>query len=429
MKLHFCVIVSLSCLLGEAGAQDQAAVAVSPITKQTVSAGQSFVGAVAPSRHSVVGSAVDGRVVELFVNDGDPVAMEAGSDAEPSVGQPIAQLRIGTISIQVAAARAELALREQELVEAEAGSRPEEIEQAEARLQAAAAHAKFARTRFERVRSLRAVNTSTQEEYEEAQSVYLAAEQMQVEAKAALALAVKGPRQEKIEQARARMLMAQEAVNQLEDVKKKYTIRAPFSGFVTVKHTEIGAWVSQGDPVADVVQLDPIEIRVAVPETYITNVRLGSDAQVRLEATPEEVIVGKINRIVPLAERRSRTFPVVIRLKNPQQNGEYLLKAGMLAQVTIGVGTEQTALMVPKDALVLNGRAQSIVLIEKDNGSQQDVARVVPVELGVAFGSRIQVIDRTGRLKEGMLVASRGNERLRDQQPVEVVPFERVSTP
>jgi HlyD family secretion protein len=429
MKLQLCVIVSLSCLVGEVWAQDNAAVAVSPITKHTVSAGQSFVGAVAPSRHSVVGSAVDGRVIEVFVNDGDPVTIRPGEDAASSVGQPIAQLRIGTISIEIAAARAELALREQEFAEAEAGSRPEEIAQAEARLRASIALMKFAGTRFERVKSLRIAKSSSQEEFEEAQSLFLAAEQRQIEAKAGHQLAVKGPRREKIEQARASMLIAQEAVNHMEDVRKKYTIRAPFNGYVTVKHAEIGDWVSRGDPVAEIVQLDPIEIRVAVPETYISNVHVGNDAQVRLESTAESVIVGKITRIVPLADRRSRTFPVIIRLANPQHDGEHLLKAGMLAQVTIGVGREQVALMVPKDALVLNGRSASIVVIEKDNATNQTVARVVAVELGVASGSRIQVVDPTNSIREGQSIAFRGNERLRDKQPVKIVPFERISLP
>ena len=216
------------------------------------------------------------------------------------------------------------------------------------------------------------------------------------------------------------MLVAQETVNRLEDVRKKYTIRAPFNGYVTVKHTEVGAWVSRGDPVAEIVQLDPIEIRVAVPETYITHVRIGNDAQVRLESAAEAVIIGKVTRIVPLADRRSRTFPVIIRLANPQQEGQHLLKAGMLAHVTIGVGKEQTALMVSKDSLVLNGRSTSIVVVD-EGGANQGVARVVAVNLGVAIGSRIQVIDPTNSLREGQSVVTRGNERLRDKQPVEIV--------
>ena len=436
MKIQLYVIVSLSCLVGEVWAQRHpsvpkraATVAVSPVTKQTVLAGQSFVGSVAPSKRSVVGSAVDGRVIEVFVEEGDAVAIRLDDDATSNGGQPIAQLRTGTIAIEIAVARAELALREQELAESEAGSRPEEIEQAEARLRAAIAVMKFASTRFERVKALRATSTSSLEQLEESQSLFLAAEQRQIEAKAGYQLALKGPRREVVEQTLARMQAALEAVNRLEDMRKKYTIRAPFNGYVTVKYTEVGAWVSRGDPVAEIVQLDPIEIRVAVPETYIANVHIGNDVQVRLESTAEAVIVGKITRIVPLADPRSRTFPVIIRLSNPQKDGEHLMKAGMLARVTIGVGQKQSVLTVPKDALVLNGTSSSVVVIDYDPDTNQATARVVAVNLGVAIGSSIQVVDPTDSLREGQSIVTRGNERLRDKQTVTIVEFEQTTTP
>lgn len=434
MKIQLLAIVSLSCLAGEVWAQPErdpnlAAIAVGPILKQTVLAGQTFVGAVAPSRQSVVGSAVDGRVIEMLVEEGDPVTFEPNDDPMSSVGQPIAQLRTGTVAIEIAAARAELSLREQEFAEAQAGSRPEEIEQASARLKAAEAIMEFSRTRFERVKALRIASTSSQEEFEEAQSAFLAAQQRQIEARSGYELAVKGPRLEVIEQARARREAAQEAVNLLEDIRKKYTIRAPFNGYVTIKHTEIGAWLSRGDPVAEIVQLDPIEIRVAVPETYITNVHVGNDVQVRLEASGETVIVGQVTRIVPLADRRSRTFPVIVRLPNPKREGEHLLKAGMLAQVTIGVGKEQNALTVPKDALVLDARSTKIVVIEEDPATNQSVTRVVPVDLGVAIGSRIQVVDPADSIQAGQFVATRGNERLRDKQFVAVVKPDEAENP
>jgi len=436
MKIQLCVIVSFSCLVGEVWAEvDQdtpipaTVVVVSPITRQTILAGQSFVGTLVPSKRSVVGSAVDGRVIEVFVEEGNAVTIKRDDEATSIIGQPIVQLRTTTISIEIAAARADLALREQELAEAETGSRPEEIAQAQARMKAAVAVKKFASSRFERVKTLRATSTASQEEFEEMQSLFMAAEQRQIEAQAGYQLAAKGPRREVIEQARARMRIASEEVNRLEDMRKKYTIRAPFKGFVTVKHTEVGAWVSRGDPVVEIVQLDPIDIRVAVPETYIANVHVGNDAQVRLESAAETVIVGKVTRIVPLADRRSRTFPVIIRLDNPAIDGNHLMKAGMLAHVTIGVGRKQNALTVPKDALVLDGKSCSIMVIEKDSETNQTIARAVTVKLGVAIGSSIQVVDPTESLREGQSVVTRGNERLRDQQPVKIVDFERTTSP
>jgi multidrug efflux pump subunit AcrA (membrane-fusion protein) len=125
---------------------------------------------------------------------------------------------------------------------------------------------------------------------------------------------------------------------------------------------------------------------------------------------------------VPQADERSRTFPVIVRLTNPEERGEHLLKAGMLARVILGVGQQQVALMVPKDALVLNGPLSSVVVADGGSANLPSTARVVPVELGIAEDDLIQIIDRMGTLKPGQSVVVRGNERLRTGQPIQVVP-------
>ncbi len=435
MKIFGSAIVMLFGLFGEVWAQTSAeveavSVAVVPIALREVAAGQSFIGTVTASKKSLIGSAVDGRVVEMLVDDGDPVTVVPTGDPPRPVGQPIAQLLTETISIEIAAARAQHQLRQQELAELEAGSRPEEIEQAKARLAAAKALNDYAQSRHQRLKTLyEQARSTSREDFEEAMSAALAAEQNRLAAQAAYDLAVKGPRSEQIEQARARLAAAQEEVNRLQDMMKKYTVRAPFEGFVIAKHTEVGAWLSRGDPVAEVVQLDPIEVRVSIPEAYIPHVRMGAEVRVRLEASPDDVIVGQVARIVPQADLRSRTFPVIVRLPNPRQEGEYLMKAGMLAAVTLGVGRPVAATLVPKDALVLDGRDTSIVVVDSDPRTKQPVARVVPVQLGVAEGSLIQVFDASGSLRDKQQVVVRGNERLRSGQPLQIVQFSRAGAP
>jgi len=423
MRLFLPLPLCVACLMSTASAQSSpqaARVVVAKVLKRSVSAGQTFVGAVTPSRESVVGSAVGGRVEELFVNDGDEVMMVEEGDPPRLVGQPIAQLLTETISIQIVAARALLELRKQELAELEAGSRPEEITQARARLAGAKALMHYASSRLGRVKSLYDQNKSaSQEEFEEALSASLAAEQNYLAAQASHELSIQGPRQEQIAQARARLVAAQQEVRRLEDQKAKHTIRARFQGFVVAKHTEIGSWISGGDPVAEIVQLDPIEIRVSVPENYIAHVKIGATVRVRLEARSETIIVSQVSRIVPKADSRSRTFPVVVRLPNPKIDGSHLFKAGMLAHVTLGVGREEAAILVPKDALVLDRGNTTIFVV--DEKTSEPTATEVSVQLGVASDSLIQVFDRAKTLRAGMLVVVRGNERLRPNQKIEVV--------
>jgi RND family efflux transporter MFP subunit len=399
--------------------QPPATVIVAPVIQREVAAGQRFVAVVVPSQRSVIGSAVDGRIVELFVNDGDPVGLLGSDDDDASRGQPIAQLLTETIAIEIKAAQASMELRKQELAELEAGSRPEEIAQTQARLGATKAVRDFAKSRLSRTKALfDQTETASLEEYEQALSASLAADENYAAAKAAHDLAVAGPRAEEIEQARAQLSKATEEAKRLESMKAKYTIRTRFEGYVVAKHTEVGAWVSRGDPVAEVIALDPIEVDVTVPERYITHVRLGATVNLQIDALSDRAFTGTIARIVPQADLRSRTFPVKIRLANPRTNDGHLLKAGMSAQVTLAVGPPVQALLVPKDSLVLGGAKPVVMAVVKDEDGDQTTVRPVPVTLGIAEGSLIQV---TGDLAENQQVVVVGNERVRPGQSIKPV--------
>lgn len=412
--------LALMCVpVAQAQPPNAATVIVAPVVQREVSAGQTFIGAVVPSRRSVIGSAVDGRVVELAVNDGDPVKMLAGDGQQPPRGQPIAQLLTETIEIEIEAAHAESELRKQELAELIAGSRPEEIAQSKARLGATQALMKFANSRLVRTKALfDEAETASLEEYESALSASLAAEQNHAAAKAAHDLTIAGPRKEQIAQARARLSIAEQQVKQLESRKAKYTIRTRFEGYVVAKHTEIGAWVSRGDPVAEVIALDPIEIDVTVPGRYITHVRLGAAVNVQVDALQQQPFVGTVARIVPEADLRSRTFPVKIRLANPKTDDGHQLKAGMLARATVAIGPSINALLVPKDSLVLGGPTPVVMAIVVDEEKKLTTVRPVPVTLGIAEGSLIQVI---GDLTAKQQVVVVGNERVRPGSPVKPV--------
>ncbi|MCH5375265.1 MAG: efflux RND transporter periplasmic adaptor subunit, partial [Planctomycetes bacterium] len=360
----------------------------------------------------------------------------------------------------VAAAKAELDLRESELTELETGSRPEEIMQAEAARDRARALAEYADARLARVKSLHDRGGSTSlEELEQAVSTATAARQTLAEAEANYKLVLEGPRQEKKLQAKARLDLARADFERLQDMEKKYTIRAPFDGYITTENTEVGEWLSRGDPVVEMIAIKTVEITVSVPEQYIGVQRPGRPAEVRLDALPDEMLPATVSRVIPQADLRSRSFPVKILLANrsidptrslfpegapaasaarsqgtgaiPASSGEsnaraagaapadYMVKAGMLARVTLDVSEPKEALMVPKDALVLEeGRAPLVYVVRKDPSSGSQVAMPVAVQLGIDQGADIEV---TGDLRDGEPVVTVGNERLSKRPPFSIV--------
>lgn len=322
----------------------------------------------------------------------------------------------GTIELDLKAAEAQLDLMRQELAELENGTRPEELRQTKVRKTSADATRQFLQTRRKRVQMLHDRSSAmTRDDLDEAVAAHVEAEQKYQEALAALELAVAGPRPERILQARAKVALEDATVEKLRDQIAKYTVKSRFSGYVVEEHTEQGAWVNSGDPVAAIAALDEVEIETHVLEEYVPHIRPGISARVDVPSLPDRTFVGTVSSVVPQGDSRSRTFPVRVRVTNVIDGGGPLMKSGMLAQVMLPTGAEANALLAPKDALVLGGPQPMVWAVARagvngsGEGERTGEARAVPVRLGVAEGDAIQVI---GDLSADDLVVVRGNERI-----------------
>jgi RND family efflux transporter MFP subunit len=382
-------------------------VVVAPVVEKEISTGQTFVGTVQPTMRATVGSAVSGRVVEFPIEIGDRVEEK----------QMLAQILTETINLELEAAEANLELRKAELLELENGSRPEEIEQAKALLFTAQARNEYAQSRLKRSETLFQRGGVTEETLDEIRSLASSAQQAINEAEANYRLVQAGPRKEKIAQARAQVAAQAAEVEKLKDQIKKYTVITRFSGYVVAEHTEAGAWVNQGDPVADVVALDEVDLEAYVPENSIPFVHVGEEVRVEVPALPNELITGKVVSINPQADIRARTFPVLVRVKNEVGPGGPKIKAGMMGRAVLATGPVRKSLLVPKDALVLGGQRPIVYVTEPDPmNAGSTVVRPVPVVAGIASGSLIEV---EGDLRVGQTVVTLGNERLRPGDAVQ----------
>ncbi len=382
-----------------------------------VLAEETFVGTVEPVRRALVGSAVDGRVADLLVRKGDHVA----------AGEPLARLQTTAIEIQIAAARAAQAEAEQRLAELEAGSRPEEITEAEARRAGAEARMRYAKARAERTRQLRQKNSASIEQEQEDSAAAEEAEALWKQADATYRLLVAGPRVEQIEQARAAAQAAAEEVKRLEDQLVKHTIISPFDGYVVQELTEQGQWIKQGELVAEVVYIDQVDVVVSVPESYVPRLSLGQQAAVELEALPGQVLHGTIHALVPQADQASRSFPVKVRLNNvlDDERGLPLVMPGMFARASLAVAERHNVRLIPKDALVLGGPQPHLFVVASRDGAAARV-REAAVQVGLAVGDLVELVSE---LKPGTRIVVEGNERLRDGQEIEIVREVKVQPP
>lgn len=183
-------------------------------------------------------------------------------------------------------------------------------------------------------------------------------------------------------------------------------IRAPFSGVVLQKKADIGEWLSPGSPVATIARSNVVDIIVNVPEEVLRFIVPGESVQV--ESGGEE-IKGELFTVMPKGDIATRTFPVKIRVQN--NNGSLL--EGMDARVTLPVGKKRKSLIVPRDAVItLPGSAAVFTVADSK-------AKMVPVQVTGYDGQMAWV--ESDALGDGMDVVIKGNERIRDGQPVEIV--------
>jgi len=396
---------------GAAPAQPGAAavpVVAARVTTMEAASGQPFVGTVLAARTSDVGSAVDGRLVNLPIVEGQEV----------SEHEPIAELLRGLLEIERAGAVAELDRRRQVLAELRSGSRPEEIEQARAAVAGFEARLAYAKDRLARLGRLAERGTSTADELQDASTELQATEAQLRGSRAALALAEAGPRQEQIAQAAAAAAVQEAEVERIDDQLAKHTIRAPFTGWVVQLFTEKGQWVARGGLIARIVELATVEIEAQVPESSVATLREGAAVRLEFDSAPDRPWIGTVARIVPQADLLSRSFPVHIRLENQVVDGVPVIKGGMLARAWLPVGATGSVTVVPKDALVLGG-PRPVVFCVDSSAAGTGVVRVAEVSLGAAVGGHVAV---RGGVEPGMLVVVRGNERLRPGMQVAFTP-------
>ena len=392
------------------GPDEPPAVRATRVRAEQANSSYVLLGTVAPNRRATIGYALGGRLETLHAVRGQRL----------SSGDAIADLKTDVIKIEIAAAKASLRLATHQLAELKAGSRPEDIAEAKARMEAAAAIARRSASQLKRITKLVQSRAASSEEADAATADADSSRRLLEAATIAHARLVAGPRAEQVAGAEARVDLQREQVRLLEDRLKKHTVVAPFDGYVTAEYTESGAWISAGDPVVDLVELDTVEVEVGVPADQVVNLRLGQRIRVQCDQVPDELFIGSLSRIVPAADTRARTFPVLIDIKNRIRNDTPLLMSGMVVRLELPIGPKSESLFVPTDAIVLDGQRRSVFVVEdqdRDKTHLQTTVRQVSVELGIANKDWIAV---NGDLAGGDIVITKGNEQLVGGQSVQV---------
>jgi RND family efflux transporter MFP subunit len=184
-------------------------------------------------------------------------------------------------------------------------------------------------------------------------------------------------------------------------------LTAPLSGIIARRAIEVGATVAPGQPVYTIVDLDPVRVRVGVPEADVGHITDGASASVRIPSL-DTSFVGRVSLIGVAADPTTRSYTVEISVPNPARR----LRAGMVAEATITTNATTSALMVPATAVLHDGSMNGAPLVYVLDGARAHARRVT---IGAARGDSLEI---TSGLNVSERVVIAGQQRLRDGSAV-----------
>lgn len=189
-------------------------------------------------------------------------------------------------------------------------------------------------------------------------------------------------------------------------------IIAPFDGVVVSKLVEQGEWMAEGDAVVEMLATSTIEVWLDVPQQFADAI-LGKQptVTVNIDATGARIETSDL-RAVPSVDSKARTFPLVVRLDNP----DGLLAPGMSVTAWVPTGDQAERLTIHKDA-VLRGPTGAFAYAARTTDPKAP-ASAMPVDVQVLFSVNDRFVIQSQALAAGDMVIVEGNERLFPTAPV-----------
>jgi membrane fusion protein (multidrug efflux system) len=184
------------------------------------------------------------------------------------------------------------------------------------------------------------------------------------------------------------------------------SVRAPFAGWIARRDVSRGEYVRPGQPLFELVALDPIEVEFSVAERDSARVAIGQQVSVTVAPYPGESFSGEVSAISPTLDPRTRTLRVKARIANSDGR----LRPGLFARTDLGVARREGALLIPEEAVLQRADGEVVFVVTAD-----DHARRVVIKTGLQRGGQVEVLEG---LDAASQVIVRGHAALVDGTPV-----------
>ena len=182
-------------------------------------------------------------------------------------------------------------------------------------------------------------------------------------------------------------------------------LRAPIDGAMNARQAAVGEFLNAGAPVATLVRINPLRLRLAVPERETGAIRQGQLVRLTLETDPT-VYEGRVARLAPAISEQNRAL--VIEAEIPNEQGR--LRPGAFARAEIVVQPDRRLVTVPADAIVTFAGVEKVLVVENGRAVEKRVttgrriANRLEILSGLAVGER--VIVQPGAIAAGQPVTA-----------------------
>jgi RND family efflux transporter MFP subunit len=360
-------------------------VKVTPAIERTIARTVTATGTLAADDQVVLGTKVAGRLAEITVDLGTRVKK----------GQVIGRLDQSDFKFRVEQAEASLQQARVRLGLSPTGS-DERVDPEQTAI-VRQARAMMDDARLTRDRSIKL-----------AQQELIARAQLD-SAEAALQVS-EGRYQDAIEEVRNRQGVIAQRRSELDLARQQLTdtvILSPLDGVVSVKQASVGEYLGAGAPIATMVRVHPLRLRVPVPEREGAGVRVGHAVTLTVEGDPS-VYRGRVVRLSPIVQEQNRTS--MVEAEVPNERG--FLRPGAFARVDIMTEVSQLVVTVPASAIIVFAGVEKVLLVRQGKTAE------VRVTTGRRLGEDVEIVD--GLKRGDPVVTKPGN--LVGGQPVQVVP-------
>lgn len=409
-------------------------VRVQPVSTDSIVDSLEITGDLTTSDDVIVGAKVPGKIVAVFKKDGDPVAageVIAKQDtinyqlqtrqAQAAVRAAQAQLRqaasnaiVGPSrsSAALSSAQAQLRSVRAQLKKALNGARDEDRVQAQNNVNAAKSNLETVKSNMERMRKLFQDGAISKSQLDAVENQYQAALSQYENSLQAQKVIQNYARPEDLESARESVRQAEEGVRSAQAQKKldvlldqqvqaakanveaaqaqlalakqaisDAEIRSPFSGKISGKPAQVGAFVGAGSPIAHIIGVDGAYFEGEVSETALAKIKVGNPVDVTIDAFSGKKLSGTISAISPQGDKVGRLFKVRIQIIGNTEG----LQPGMFARGSVIMKTLSGVKVIPKNAIVQRGKESFVFIV---NG---DKAKMVKVVEGLSKDGSVQV--------------------------------------